>query len=72
MLVVEMAPGEVAEQEYDDDRQENDGQAVLLATQETDVLRVVAVDVLDVGEAGATTFRRFFFGRIVSGRDRIC
>ena len=50
---VQKDPGEVADQEDHDDGQEDDGQAVLLPPEQADVLRVVAVDVLDVVEAGA-------------------
>ena len=49
---VQQDPGEVADQEDHDDGQEDDGQAVLLPPEQADVLRVVAVDVLDVVEAG--------------------
>ena len=53
LMDIKQDPGEVADQEDHDDGQEDDGQAVLLPPEQADVLRVVAVDVLDVVEAGA-------------------
>ena len=71
LVNVQKDPWKVADEEDHDDRQEDDGQAVFLSPQESDVLRVVAVDVLDVVEARATARRLLLFGRIRSGLNRI-
>ena len=66
---------EVADQEDHDDGQEDDGQAVFLSPQESDVLRIVAVDVLlllNVAEACAPLMWRIIIFCRVDGVSLIC
>ena len=71
LVNVKKNSGEIANEKDHDDRQEDDCQAVFLPPQQSDVLRVVAVDVLQVVEARAPAGRLLLFGRVVSGLNRI-